>query len=297
MREIELWTADGVRLAARFYPSSDPAVSRRACVVVHGFTGSSRQPDVVRICTALSARGFAVVSPDSRGHGGSAGRSTAGAEEIHDAAAAVAWLREEHYDRIATLGWSMGGTTVLRHAGLGGDSDAVVSVSAAGTWWERGTRAMRLVHWMFESRTGRLATRVLRSTRVSAEGWDPVPDAPADVVGGIAPRPLLVVHGEADHYFPMTHVEALAEAAPGAEVWREAGMGHAEAATGADLLERIGTWLHAVLDAGADADADADADVIEGVEPDAAVAPVCHDGRRVDRAAGNADSADGGPGD
>jgi pimeloyl-ACP methyl ester carboxylesterase len=140
----------------------------------------------------------------------------------------------------------MGGTAVLRHAGLGGDADVVVSVSAPGTWFERGTRAMRIVHWMFEKRSGRATARLLRRTRIASTGWAVVPEAPADVVGEIAPRPLLIVHGEADRYFPLTHVEALAAAAPSAQVWVEPMMGHAEVATTAELLHRIAQW---VLDA------------------------------------------------
>jgi fermentation-respiration switch protein FrsA (DUF1100 family) len=102
---------------------------------------------------------------------------------------------------------------------------------------------MRLVHWMFESRTGRAATRLLRRTRLSSAGWTTVPEAPAEVAGAIAPRPLLIVHGDADHYFPMHHVDALAASAPGAEVWIEPEMGHAEVATTAQLIERIGAWV------------------------------------------------------
>jgi len=105
---------------------------------------------------------------------------------------------------------------------------------------------MRIVHWMFEKRLGRLTTRVWRRTRIAAGGWVVVPEAPAEVVGAISPRPLLVVHGAADHYFPMSHVEALAAAAPTAKVWIEPAMGHAEAATTADLVGRIAAW---VLDA------------------------------------------------
>jgi len=56
-------------------------------------------------------------------------RATAGADEIHDIAAGVGWLRAAGYRHVAILGWSMGGTAVLRHAGLGGDADAW-SVSA-----------------------------------------------------------------------------------------------------------------------------------------------------------------------
>jgi pimeloyl-ACP methyl ester carboxylesterase len=240
-RHVDLRTSDGVRLAATSWDGDGERAV--ACVVAHGFTGSSRSPHVQRICRALAAHGMAVLAPDFRGHGRSGGLGTAGADEIHDVAAAVAQLRAEGYEFVATLGWSMGGTAVLRYAGLGGDTDAVVSVSAPGLWFERGTRPMRLVHWMFMSRTGRAATRLLRRTRISPAGWATVPEAPAEVVGAIAPRPLLIVHGDVDHYFPGHHVDVLEAAAPTAEVWREAEMGHAEVATTAQLLERIADWV------------------------------------------------------
>lgn len=242
---VELRTGDGVRLSATHWDVGDHGVG---CVVGHGFTGSSRNAHVQRICRGLVGQGIGVLAPDFRGHGRSAGRGTAGVDEIHDIAACVAWLRAAGYRRVAILGWSMGGTAVLRHAGLGGDADAVVSVSAPGMWWERGTRPMRLVHWMFESPTGRVATRVLRRTRVSIESWQTLPRAPAEVAGAIAPRPLLLVHGDADRYFPMAHIEALAAAAPTAVVWIEPHMGHAEVATTADLVERIGDWVLAACE-------------------------------------------------
>lgn len=241
-RDVELRTSDGVRLAARFWDGGERDL---ACVVGHGFTGSSRNPHVERICERLAAQGMAVLAPDFRGHGRSQGLGTAGADEIHDVAAAVAWLRALGFRFVAVLGWSMGGTAVLRYAGLGGDADAVVSVSAPGTWFERGTWPMRLVHWMFLSRTGRTATRYLRRTRLSGAGWPTVPEAPAEVAGAIAPRPLLIVHGDDDHYFPSHHVESLAVGAPTAMVWREPAMGHAEVATTAALVDRIGEWVRA----------------------------------------------------
>ena len=137
----------------------------------------------------------------------------------------------------------MGGSVALRHAGLGGDADAVVSVSSPGLWFERGTRSMRMVHWMVERRAGRLLTRAWRRTRMSGAGWPVIPASPAEVAGSIAPRPLLLVHGDADHYFPMRHIEALQSAAPEATVWIEPGMGHAEVATTPELVGRIADWL------------------------------------------------------
>ena len=241
--EVALHTSDGVALAARHWDLGHRGL---AGLVAHGFTGSSGNPHVQRICRRLVHSGVGVLALDFRGHGRSGGLGTAGADEIHDVAAAVAWLRAAGYRRVAVLGWSMGGSAVLRHAGLGGDADAVVSVSAPGRWFERGTRPMRLVHWMFESRTGRIATRLLRRTRVSPLGWDVPPEAPAEVVGAIAPCPLLIVHGDADRYFPMHHADTLTAAAPEAEVWIEPGMGHAEVATTTDLLDRIARWIIAV---------------------------------------------------
>jgi pimeloyl-ACP methyl ester carboxylesterase len=106
---------------------------------------------------------------------------------------------------------------------------------------------MRIVHWLCETRTGHVVLRLGRRTRMAGAFWDPIPQAPHEVVGAIAPRPLLIVHGDADHYFPLPHVDLLRTAAPGASVWIEPGMGHAEAATSPELVARIAEWLRQVL--------------------------------------------------
>ncbi len=248
----KLETEDGVPLLARHWD-----VGRRdlGCVVGHGFTGSSASAYVQAICDVLAVEGVGVLAVDFRGHGRSGGVSTAGADEIHDMGAAVAGLRGLGYERVAVLGWSMGGSVALRYAGLGGDADAVVSVSSPGTWFERGTRPMRLVHWMCVTRSGRLATRLVRRTRLSSAGWTVAPQAPVELAGSIG-VPLLLVHGDADTYFPLRHVEALAEAAPTAELWIELGMGHAETATTPELTERISRWVRAAVAPVATQDAD-----------------------------------------
>jgi fermentation-respiration switch protein FrsA (DUF1100 family) len=108
---------------------------------------------------------------------------------------------------------------------------------------------MRLVHWAAETRLGRLATRLATRTRLGTTGWEELPQSPVEVVAQIAPRPLLIVHGDADRYFPIRHAEALVAAAEGsAEFWRELGMGHAESATTPELIGRIDRWARAALD-------------------------------------------------
>jgi pimeloyl-ACP methyl ester carboxylesterase len=235
-------TADLVRVAARHWDSADRALG---VVIAHGFTGSSRNKHVVRISRRIYESGLGVLSPDLRGHGRSGGRCTAGELEVFDVEAGVAWLRSAGYRKVAVLGWSMGGAAVLRYAGTGGEADAVVSVSAPGLWFERGTSAMRLVHWACETRSGRAVLRAGRNVRMASK-WDPVPAAPSEVAGAIAPTPLLLVHGDADHYFPMRHIEALHKAAPDAAVWIEPGMAHAETGTSDELLDRLVAWLRGV---------------------------------------------------
>jgi pimeloyl-ACP methyl ester carboxylesterase len=240
---VALRTRDGVALSALHW---DTGRRQLGCVVAHGFTGSARAPDVQAICRALAADGIGVLAPDLRGHGGSGGHSTLGADEVLDIEASVEWLREQRYARVAALGWSMGGSAVLRFGGIRpGAADAIVSVSSPGRWFERGTRPMRIVQWLCETRSGRTAVRLLRRTRIDSAGWVDVPEAPHEVIGAVA-APMLIVHGDADHYFPLAHVELLRDAAPKAEVWIEVGMGHAENATSPELVARIATWLHTV---------------------------------------------------
>lgn len=185
-----------------------------------------------------------VVTFSFRGHGRSGGRSTVGDREVLDLAAAVRWARDLGHERVATVGFSMGGSVVLRHAALPDGPDAVVSVSAPARWYYRGTAPMRRVHWLVTRPAGRLMGRYGLRTRIHHREWDPVPLSPVESVPLIAPTPLLIVHGDRDGYFPVDHPEMLAAAAgENGELWLERGMGHAESAAQDELLGRIGEWL------------------------------------------------------
>ncbi|GIH05049.1 alpha/beta hydrolase [Rhizocola hellebori] len=212
-------------------------------MVAHGFTGSWRRPAVRRAASILTDFG-GVVSFDFRGHGSSAGRSTVGDREILDLEAAVAWARKLGYARVVTVGFSMGASVAVRHAALRRGVAAVVSVSGPGRWYYRGTTPMRRVHWVVEKRLGRLVGRVALGTRIAKGGWDPLPEPPHAVAPLISPAPLLVVHGDADAYFPLEHAHQLYDAAKEPkELWVEKGFGHAENAAPPELLRRIGAWI------------------------------------------------------
>ncbi len=240
---VRLRTADAIVLAADYYAG----VSDGLCYVLgHGFTGSARNPRVVRIAERLRGRGASVLALNFRGHGASEGMSTIGVAEVVDVEAAVGWLRARCPDvAVVTLGFSMGASVMVRHAGLGGDTDAVVAVSGPGRWYERGTEPMRRLHFGVETRLGRLVLHRAFRTRVGG-GWDQLPAAPVEVAGSVT-APLLVVHGDADGYFGVEHGRMLAAAAPRSELWIEAGMGHAENATSEHLLDRIDDWARTAV--------------------------------------------------
>src|SRR6516164_872575 len=238
-----LVTEDGVPIDAIHLPGPKDL----AIIVAHGFTLSWQRPNVWRVANRFNQIA-GVITFDFRGHGRSGGLSTLGDREIHDLDVAVAWARELGYQRIAAAGFSMGASIVLRHAGLIGGADAVVSVSGPGWWYFRGTRPMRKVHWAVEHRLGRLVTRTMLNTRISSGRWDPVPMPPADAAARIAPTPLLIVHGDQDGYFPVEHARQLyAAARDPKELWVVPGFGHAESGAVDDpaLLDRIVGWVRA----------------------------------------------------
>ena len=255
VRQTRLVAADGVALAARRVEGAGGA----AFVVVHGFNGNGSQGQVQTIVERLARFGD-VITVDLRGHGASGGQSTVGRLEVLDVDAAIRWARELGYERVVTVGFSLGAAVAIRQAGLSispdqassGDPlvtsppDVVIAVSGPAFWYYRGTRVMRLVHWLIETPTGR---RVLhaKGTRVAAEKWPATPPVePVTAAGMLKDTPLLVVHGTADRYFPLEHPKALYRAALGgnvdSELWVLDGVGHAEAAVQVDTIDELARW-------------------------------------------------------
>lgn len=240
---LTLTTQDGLALAAMHLPHR---TADTAFVVAHGFGGAHDQERVERIAGILS-EAAGVVAVTQRGHGDSEGMTTLGHREPLDVDAAVRWARESGYDRVVTVGFSMGAAVVLRHEALlgPGATDAVVAVSGPAYWYYRGTTPMRWLHRGISTAAGRAYIRTALGTRVDPTPWpDPPPMPPTQAAARVREHgtDLLIVHGDADAFFPLDHPRALHEAAPGSELWIEPGFGHAEGAIEEDLVRRIGAW-------------------------------------------------------
>ena len=242
-RENRFWltTSDGVGIDAVLLRRAAPRTT--AVVLANGFTGTYRSPHTRAIAEGLLSVGD-VMTFDFRGHHGSGGRSTVGNAEIHDLEAVVSRLRELGYTHIATVGFSMGAAVAIRHAAIYGGACAVVSVSGPSRWYYQGTRAMRLLHIGIGRTMGRAFLRRFRKVRVTDQRWNPTPAEPREIAGEVSPAPLLVVHGDADGYFPVAHATAVYDAArEPKDLWIIPDMGHAERAVTPDLVARLREWL------------------------------------------------------
>ncbi|HEV8421273.1 MAG TPA: alpha/beta fold hydrolase [Actinomycetota bacterium] len=192
MLPFEVMTADGVRLRGDRLGRGDVAL-----VFCHGFLGWRKKARLVQFQESL-ARWFTVYAFDLRGHGESEGLSAFGAMEHLDVDAVVRRAREDGLTKVVTLGGSMGGIAVIRHAALLGGPDAVVAVSTPALWDGHDSQAVRRLAWLTASRYGR---SFLRSAGVRVVPTFIPVEAPVELVGKIAPIPVVIVHGRDDHFF------------------------------------------------------------------------------------------------
>lgn len=252
-RDVEIMTSDGVRLRASYLCQSG---AEQAVVLAPGFAGHRTKPAYALLAERLAER-VAVLSVDLRGHGGSGGRCTFGAAEVLDVLAAARWLRAQGHPWVAGIGASMGATAVLRAAGLArvAPFDALCAVSAPAVWGLDETPAMRsLTRTITVGWYGALVGTLVH-VRIGGNPWSvaPGPRPPVEVVGAIAPVPLLLIHGADDHYFPAEQARLLFEAAgEPKELWIEpAGFGHAEDGFRRPFADRLAAAVRTVATAGA----------------------------------------------
>nr|WP_247616512.1 alpha/beta fold hydrolase [Streptomyces sp. MK37H] len=183
-------TDDGVSIEARYEPSPGPGTEpsdHLALVVGHGFSGALERPAMRRVASAFHQR-TAVITFSFRGHGRSGGRSTVGDREVLDLAAAVRWARRLGHRRVATVGFSMGGSVVIRQAALYGKADVI--------------QPLQDVHQ--RERTGRAARRTDGALGTPGEVTDAsagAADALAGSADGAAPDAVVAVSSPARWYY------------------------------------------------------------------------------------------------
>jgi pimeloyl-ACP methyl ester carboxylesterase len=215
-----------VSLAGWYVPSR---AAQRALVLVHG-KDSSRGVWVSEgwraLAPALHQRGFALLMIDMRGHGGSGdGRYSFGVNEQRDVQGAADWLKGQGFapGRIGVLGLSMGAASSIMAAADDPDIGALVADSGYA-------EVMPLIESEWPGASG-LPDAVLPGALLMSRlllGADIADARPVDAIGRIAPRPVLLIHGDADALVPPGHAHRLRAAAPSAELWQVPGAAHGE---------------------------------------------------------------------
>ncbi len=232
------FTSSGLKLAGLLYiPDDLPAGQRRAAVVVlHGF-GSNKDGGISMAASQLfAALGYITLRFDMRGCGQSEGQrgKVICLEQVQDTQAAIDFLQgrpEVDPERIGVMGHSFGAAVAIYTAGV--DKRVAACVSTGG--WGDGEKKFRKQHesdeaWKkFTDMMAEGRRRLARGETMMVPRYDIVPIQPGlrnqlaagsitefpyevvesmynfranEVVGQIAPRPLLLVHPSKDTVTP-----------------------------------------------------------------------------------------------
>jgi uncharacterized protein len=264
-------------------PTNYVAGQRRPTIIVmHGFGSNKDAANVTTPAAMYREWGYVTFRFDRRGCGESGGEPglNISPEHVEDTQNAISWLALQPQvmaDRIALSGTSFGGAIAVYVAGV--DPRVAAVISAGG--WGNGERKLRGQHptpegWnkfvrMLEEgrKNGRpggkpmMVNRFdivpipphLRSGLPPAAIMDfPVETAqsifdfrPDDVIGNIAPRPILLLHAAPDSVTPTGEsIELFRRAKPPAELHLFSGVDHFMLAEGnARVTETLRGWLAA----------------------------------------------------
>jgi alpha-beta hydrolase superfamily lysophospholipase len=212
--DVHFFTSDRLRLHGWWIPAR--VRTSRSVVVCHGVGANSG--NFLDLAPFLHGAGFNVLFFDFRGHGDSQGHTVSfGWDEARDVRAACKYLQARGQTQIALYGFSMGAGAVSLsfRPGLEDERDfqkVVRAVIVDSTFAE----FHPLVADQFEFLPVFVRFIFLRSLDVFSRmeiGVAPRDISPARVIPRVAPRPLLIIHGEADELIGAQQARALFAAA------------------------------------------------------------------------------------
>ena len=201
VKEFVLLTEDGINISVIHFVNGKPNV----CVLAHGFMGSKHRPYITGLTEKLSQY-FDVITFDFRGHGESSGIYS-GTKEPYDIKAVLDYARNYGYEKIAFVGFSLGGIQGIYAAAKFHDVDALVTVGTPADT-EAVIPNAKWLFWLANNWFGRIVLQIWVRLDGSAEFPRPV-----TVVGQVSPIPILMVHGRDDTFVELKEAQTLYEEA------------------------------------------------------------------------------------
>ena len=238
MEERVTFQSAGLKINGTLHlpPGTQQGERRPAFIVLHGFGSNSSSSNCVLPCQMLAEWGYAALRFDFRGCGESEGKraNTICLEQVEDTSAALSFLQtraEIDPARIAVVGSSFGAAVAVYTGGV--DNRVAAVISSGG--WGNGEKKFRKQHesdaaWKkFTEMMARGKAERARGKSMMVPRYDivPIPEhlrtnlaknsimeftfetvesmfnfRADDVVGKIAPRPLLLLHSSNDSVTP-----------------------------------------------------------------------------------------------
>jgi pimeloyl-ACP methyl ester carboxylesterase len=203
-------------------------------VLAHGWRGRAAQ--FAPLVQSLVADGHRVVAFDAPAHGASGGSRT----DVRDWIAALTELQGRYGPFAAVIGHSFGGFAALTAARHGLQTDAVVTIAAAGApsaFLGEFARMMSLDETTREGMEQRFLRRVGESPQSLGERYDAVAH-PLD-----PEVPLLVIHGANDRQLPASESQRLHEAHTDSRLLLVEGAGHNRVLAAPEVLAVVGAFV------------------------------------------------------
>ena len=240
--DVNFRTRDGLALRGWFIPHPR---ARKAVLLVHG-VGANRG-DMLGIVPFLHRAGFDILAFDLRGHGDSDGHTTSfGVHEGKDVSAAIEYLQSRRDVKpITAFAFSMGGSALLHAIGENG-ATGVEAVILDSTFSEFEPLAQVQMAFLPKSIAQPLLKMLSFYSRLEIGRW--LHDiTPQRHVSKIAPRGLLIMHGDSDGLIPVNHAQQnFAAGREPKQLWIVPGANHCEAwaVAGDEYEKRVVSFIN-----------------------------------------------------
>jgi pimeloyl-ACP methyl ester carboxylesterase len=236
-RLVSITASDGTVLKAWWFLPH--AGATRAVIVCHGVGDSAMGS--IGFAPLFLRSGYAVLVPESRGHGASGGFVTFGVRESADMVQWLQWIKFQGPSTFYGLGESLGGAILLQSLARGADFRALVAESSYASFQEVAEdRVGKVIGRIFAPILVREAMLYAR-LRYHVDLWD------ADSASAAAHSkvPILLIHGLADDETPPKHSQEIAKANPAIQLWLVPGAVHTGAYSAApvEFENRVLAWF------------------------------------------------------